>query len=500
MSDGREAPALEDQSRRHLPTNAIVSVIGAGFVGAMLIPGSRTGLALFLTAVAVAAAVAVADPGALPKLLPLGILALALSFMAVLRTAEWVVALDLLVALGLACVVVVEAQTWRRLFAAPLNVAAQALRVPAALVAPLLDGLRRRAGEGFGTWVRTGAVSLFLLTVFGTLFVSADAAFARLATEVLIPEVELERASLRVIVFGFVAIFSGALVLSRSAAADSAGEVAFAWRAAPGERRSLRKVEWSFPIAVLDVLFASFVVVQMAVLFGGRHHVELTPGLTYAEYARQGFFQLLAVAGLVLLVVAVVVRKVRSEVPEERRLEQGVLGLLCVLTLVVLASAWYRLGVYEDVYGLTRLRVSVYATIAWLASVFVLVMWAGARWNGSWLPRAIVTATAVGLLAFSVLSPDALIARRNVDRYETTGKMDVGYLATLSEDAIPAVADLPEPLRGCVMSEIALERGTLYNHGWTEYNLSRARARSVLERANVSPLSRDACHEVAPRF
>lgn len=500
MPDGSEAPTIEGESRRHLSTTAVAGVIGAGLVGAMLVPGSRAGLGLFLTAVAVAVAVAVSDPGSLPKLVPLSVLALALSSMAVLRTAEWVIALDLLAALGLACIVVVEAKTWRRIVAAPFKVAAQAFRVPAALVGPLLDALRRRAGEGLGTWLRTGGVSLALIVVFGTLFVSADAAFARLATEILIPEVELASASLRVIVFGFVAVFSGALVLSRAASVASAGDGRFGWSRVPGERGSVRRIEWSFPIAVLDALFASFVVVQMAVLFGGRHHVELTPGLTYAEYARQGFFQLLAVAGLVLLVVAVVVRKVRSDAPNERRLAQGLLGLLCLLTLVVLCSAWYRLGVYEDAYGLTRLRVSVYATIAWLGSLFVLVMWAGARWNSFWLPRAVLTATALGLLAFTILSPDALIARRNVDRYAATGKIDAGYLATLSEDAIPAVADLPEPMRSCVMSGIALESGTFYDYGWTEFNFSRARARSVLDRSNVSAGMGERCHGVGMRF
>ena len=57
------------------------------------------------------------------------------------------------------------------------------------------------------------------------------------------------------------------------------------------------------PLGVLDALFLAFVAVQATVLFGGHAHVLETEGLTYAEYARQGFWQLLWVSALTLLVL-----------------------------------------------------------------------------------------------------------------------------------------------------------------------------------------------------
>ena len=79
-------------------------------------------------------------------------------------------------------------------------------------------------------------------------------------------------------------------------------------------------------------------------------HVLDTAGLTYAEYARSGFAQLLAVAALTFAVIAAARRWAAAAAAA------ALLAALCVLTLVVLASALKRLGLYEETYGFTRLR------------------------------------------------------------------------------------------------------------------------------------------------
>ena len=86
------------------------------------------------------------------------------------------------------------------------------------------------------------------------------------------------------------------------------------------------------------------------------------------------------------------------------------LGALCVLTLVVLASALTRLGLYMDAYGFTRLRLTAEAVILWLGAVFALLLIAGAARRRGWLPRATVALTAAAMLAFAVSDPDRRIA------------------------------------------------------------------------------------------
>ena len=215
--------------------------------------------------------------------------------------------------------------------------------------------------------------------------------------------------------------------------------------------RQKRRIALGALVAVL----AAFVALQFATLFGGNRHVIGTAGLTYSEYARSGFWQLLAVAALTFAVFAAA-----------RRWGQGgglLLTALCLLTLVVLASAFKRLGLLEETLGFTRLRFAAHAALFYLAALFGLVLVAR---SATWLPRAIVAVTAASVLLFALANPERRIADHNVDRYERTGKLDVRYLATLGADAVPELARVPEVPLPCVAGD-----------GIVGFNLSRAAAR-----------------------
>jgi hypothetical protein len=148
-----------------------------------------------------------------------------------------------------------------------------------------------------------------------------------------------------------------------------------------------------------------------------------------------------------------------------------------VLTLVILASALRRLDLYEDTFGLTRLRISVHATILWLAMVFALVMLAGVT-SGKWLPRTLLYATVIGFLLFAFINPEARIAEHNVGLYESEKTVDLNYLAGLSADAVPALTALPQSERACVLGSIA--RKVPDSESWLSFNLARVQARPLL--------------------
>jgi uncharacterized protein DUF4153 len=136
------------------------------------------------------------------------------------------------------------------------------------------------------------------------------------------------------------------------------------------------------------------------------------------------------------------------------------LGALCALTLVVLASALTRLGLYMDAYGYTRLRLSAEAAILWLGGVFALLLIAGAARRMGWLPRATVALTGVAVFAFAISNPDRRVAEHNLERAQPA---DERVLRELSADAAPALpcrlVREPEP------------------DGVIAFNLGRARAR-----------------------
>ncbi|WP_327268101.1 DUF4173 domain-containing protein [Streptomyces sp. NBC_01218] len=330
-----------------------------------------------------------------------------------------------------------------------------------------LTGSRARWGSVF----RTVAVAVVLLLVFGTLFASADAAFADLLGDVL-PDVSLAEGPWRIFLLGLG--LAGALAAAHTAAAPAHWDRI---TVRPGRARG--RVEWALPLIVLDVLFAAFIALQLVVLLGGYDRVLRETGLKPAEYAREGFWQLLWATLLTLLVVALALRMAPRGGARDRLLVKGVLGTLCVLTLVVVASALRRMDLYVDAFGLTRLRISVAAVELWLGVVLLLIVAAGIL-GARHLPRAVAVSAAVGVLAFGLMSPDRLIAEQNVQRYREGKAIDISYLQELSADAVPALDTIPdERMRACALREIqsALRRS---DTPWYAMSLSEARARDIL--------------------
>jgi hypothetical protein len=177
------------------------------------------------------------------------------------------------------------------------------------------------------------------------------------------------------------------------------------------------------------------------------------------------------VAALTLAVVAAA--------PSRDKLPRILLGALCVLTLIVLASAIKRLELYEEAFGFTRLRLIAHAALLWLGALFVAVLAAGAAGRTAWLPRAVVGVSAAAVLLLALANPDRWIAEHNIDRMERTGQLDEYYLAELSADATPALARLPGTLASCTTRDV--RRRLLDGDGWAGLNLGRTRARRALE-------------------
>ncbi|XVV02857.1 DUF4153 domain-containing protein [Actinosynnema sp. CA-248983] len=307
-----------------------------------------------------------------------------------------------------------------------------------------------------------------VLAVFVPLLAGADAAFAEMLGE-SVPKVDGPWLVV------FLAVSLGVVGACRLAGSAVAEDV-------PGERRTVALREWVMPVGALVALFAAFVGVQVSTLFGGDDYVIRTAGVTYAEYARRGFWQLLAVAVLTLAVIAVTARVADDA---DRTWLRALLGGLTVLTLVIVASALARMWIYQQAYGFTTLRVLVSACELWLALVYLMVLVAGVRMRGGWLPRAVLVSGFVALVGLAVLNPDRFTAERNVARWQETGKIDLEYLRKLSDDSVPALAGLPERMRRC-----ALSYRYVSEDDWRSWNLARSRAREALREIHPTACER----------
>jgi two-component system, OmpR family, sensor histidine kinase BaeS len=319
-------------------------------------------------------------------------------------------------------------------------------------------------GLGHGAaLLRTAVWSVLGLLVFGALFASADALLAEWV-DALLPDLTLDTLIPRV----FVSVAVGGAVLAAAYLALNPPRVD---RGGTATRPVAHRFEWLAPVAVVNAVFLAFLAAQATVIFGGHDYLQRTTGLTYADYVHQGFGQLTVATALTLLVVWAAARKAPRATVADRTWLRASLGLLCLQTLVVVASALYRMHVYQEAYGFTRLRLLVDVFEGWLGLLVLAVMAGGVALRAAWLPRFALLSGTVALLGLAVLNPDAWIAEHNLDRYAETGRVDWTYLRGLSDDAVPVLGDLPEEERRC-----ALEGRQAATGDWLEWNLGRARA------------------------
>jgi hypothetical protein len=457
-----------------------VAAAAAGLVAGFVLPDVPAGAGLVLAGALSAAAVLLQRRRAWTRPeLGLAVLAGALLLVAAVRDAEWLVVLCLLAAAGLGALAVSSARSWTATLLTPAAVPVAALRA--------LPWVARGASAGDGEvrrWVavlRTGVVTAVLLVVFGALLASADAAFARLV-ELVLPELRLGELPGRLVLGGLVAV----LVLGT---AHLAGAPPPWSRVALPPGRATGLGEWVVPVGALDLLLLVFLAVHSTVLSGGRDHVLQTAGLTAAEYARSGFWQLLVVTVLVLLVVAAAVRWAPRDRPRDRLAVRACLGLLLALTLAVAASALVRLHLYEQAFGATTARLLASAAVVEVVVVLLLVAAAGARWPrrsapAVSLPRAVAASAGLVLLALAVVDADGLVASRTVARALAGAgeevEVDTAYLGGLSADAVPELDRLPEPQRSCALAPIAARLAASDDAGWAGANTARSTARALL--------------------
>jgi len=240
-------------------------------------------------------------------------------------------------------------------------------------------------------------------------------------------------------------------------------------------------------------VLAAFLAVQAAELFDAFPPSLVIGHATPAERARHGFGQLVAVT-LIAVAVLAWAGWAAADRPRPRRALTLAGGTLLALVLVLTASALRRMGLYEQAFGWTVLRLQVAAVELWLAAVLVLVAAAWLARRTAAVPRLVVASAGVALLVLGLAGPDALVASWNVDRWQHTRRSDVGYLSSLSDDAVPALDRLPEPLRSCVLAgRVVLPGRAAASAPWYAANLSRSRAADVLRRRPPAPSWPSAC-------
>lgn len=367
----------------------------------------------------------------------------------------------------------------------------------------LLAGGRRRARESAASpgTARTAARSALVgsllavapLAVFGALFASADPVFARIVGDFV--RIDVAELASHVVVAAVLSWLAGGYLVGFASGTRLDAVRDLGW-----ERASFRAADVAVALGLVDLLFLVFVLVQFRYLFGGAAWVEVTPGLTYADYARAGFFQLVVATalGLPWLLAADALGGEREE--RGRWIFRALAGAQLVLLLAIEASAVQRMQVYLGAYGLTEERFVAMAVLGWLALLIVgfgATVLRGRRTRFAF--GALVSAFAL-VAVLHVANPAAVAARSHLERAVSPasagrgpGQVDVSYLASLGSDAVPLLVgrldELSEAGRCTVARSLLSRWGPDRPRDWRSWNHADWRARKVVE-ANTARLRR----------
>jgi hypothetical protein len=333
------------------------------------------------------------------------------------------------------------------------------------------------------TVVRGTAMALPALLVLGALLMSADPVFATIVHGAFRTDLEpfLEHVVFAAVIAWLTAGYLRAILVRDDGVMDRLRL----------PRPALAAAEVSVALWTLNLLFVVFMAVQLRYLFGGAGLVEVTAGLSYADYARRGFFELVATAALVVPLLLLADWAASPATRRSRGVLRATMIVLVVLLVGVIASAAYRMRLYQDAYGLTELRLYVSAVIVWLTAVLGWLVLTVLRNRRERFAFGAILAGVACIAALHLLNPHALIARVNLDRAAAGQEYDGAYLRTLSADAVPVLLArldrLPEAER-CNAARMLEERWSGERPGgWRTWNLSDWRARRMV--APLAPLA-----------
>lgn len=446
----------------------LLAALVVGLLAAVLLPDNDLGLGLLIVLAAGGASLWIASPRRSSRWSWFtAALALPLGLTTIVRAHPGFVILAVLMAGILAAAACTDARRVSGIVASVAAWPASALRG-----LPMLDRTIRALARQGKAWsiLRTAAVSLVLLLVFGGLLASADAVLGSWASAI-VPNI-----SDLLIFRAFTLVFFAGIMLAGLYLAINPPQVdGLQANRLTKARIPLR--EWQIPLGVVIAVFAVFIAAQAAATIGGHDYVMRTAGVTYAESARQGFGQLTLATALVLLLIAGVRSWGRADTDRDRRTMRWMNAALCVLTLLVVASAMRRMALYQEAFGYTTLRVNVDVFEIWLGIVVLAVLvslFVGRRWLG----RTVLVSAALLVVALSLGNVNAFVADRNIAQYEQTGELDSSYLSQLGDDAVPAIhaSSLPAEIKSCIIARSTTRDSQSV---WPEWNLARSRADDI---------------------
>jgi hypothetical protein len=499
---------MDRQNIRSTARGLLLVAIGIGVLAEIALDGSAAGINVpLLTLALLVAAWLVRRPGRAPDPLDAWLpgAALVLAAFVALRADPFLAALDLAGAAaftGASVAAFSGLAVTRRSLSVVFVIGAWVIESTLAGAARLLLLARPAPREtprswpsGLGPIARGLVLAIPLVMIFAVLFASADPIFRRGLDGLLGFQIDLGELPGRLLFVGGIAWLAAGL-LAVAARGLPAVEAASLGAAAPPSTlpwsRSLGVTEALIVLGSIVAIVGLFVALQLAYLFGGLDTLAAA-GMTYSDYARRGYFELVAAAALAGGVLVFL----EYQITRRPRIYVAAAIALVIMTLVVLASAVLRLKLYQDAYGWTELRLYVAVSIAAMAAALATLAAFIVTDRTRWLGHVMAVIGLISLVSLNLIAPAAFVAERNLQRIidpslvppDGEAALDAAYLDVLSDDAVPvlvaALPSLPYEERRQVRLLLAghrydLEHEPAYASPFA-WNLGRQRARDALE-------------------
>ena len=231
----------------------------------------------------------------------------------------------------------------------------------------------------------------------------------------------------------------------------------------------------------LNIIYIFFDFIQIRSLI---FHQGLT-NINYAEYARSGFFQLMFIS-----VINIVIILLSKKSNKETRYNNAMGIIMILLTFVIIVSSFLRMYMYESAYGYTLLRLLVYVSLITETILLIptLVYIINPKIN---ILNYYVIITTIAYTTLSLSPVDYFIAKNNINRYHKTNKIDINYLVNESSDNIPLLYDYYSNLKGDKKQKEYLKGYFKYiydknkDNSIFEYNISRENVIKIFKKINM---------------
>ncbi len=225
-------------------------------------------------------------------------------------------------------------------------------------------------------------------------------------------------------------------------------------------------------LVLINAVYLLFTVVQFKYFFSG----SLQGDLTFAEYARKGFFELLFVTLINLSITVLTLNFIDKNARLLKRIIQILLTTLVLFSGVILSSAFMRLSMYEAAYGFTFIRVMAYSFMIFIVVIYMYTLFK------IWIEKLSLfhfyfISSLLYYTAMNVIDVEKIVVSKNIDRYEQSGKIDPDYLNSLSYTGVLGLIELYEKNQDIPgLKDILKERKQSLNNEtkhWQSYNLKK---------------------------